>query len=143
MEPVARRAFPPAQAGALLIVVTIVVIATATLVGLAAGSAKTGLVVGAVLAFAGIATSTRYRGLLDAERDVRNEAVPEPHPCSGAAVIVLALPVFLLADWRPPGPARGRPVGVFWRLAALTPPLGMDNLGARRRSHVECSVRLR
>jgi hypothetical protein len=63
MEPVARRAFPPAQAGALLIVVTIVVIAAATLVGMAAGSTKTGLVVGAVLGVpAGIAAVyLRYR----------------------------------------------------------------------------------
>ena len=40
MEPVARRAFPPAEAGALLIVVTLVVIGASTLVGWLAGVAR-------------------------------------------------------------------------------------------------------
>lgn len=56
MEPVAPRSFPPAQAGALLIVVTLVVIGAGTLVGWGAGSPKNGLVAGAVLGVpAGIA----------------------------------------------------------------------------------------
>jgi hypothetical protein len=64
MEPVAPRAFPPAEAGALLIVLTLLVIGAGTLVGWAAGSTKAGLVVGAVLGLpAGIFTVyRRYRG---------------------------------------------------------------------------------
>ena len=63
MEPVAPRAFPPAEAGALLIVLTLVVIGAATLVGWAAGSPKAGLIVGVVLGVpAGIAgVYGRYR----------------------------------------------------------------------------------
>jgi hypothetical protein len=64
MEPVAPRSFPPAQAGATLIVLTALVIAGATLVGWLAGSAKNGLIAGVVLGVpAGIAgVYYRYRG---------------------------------------------------------------------------------
>ena len=64
MEPVAPRSFPPAQAGATLIVLTLVVIGAGTLVGWAAGSPKTGLIAGVVLGVpAGIAgVYYRYRG---------------------------------------------------------------------------------
>ncbi len=56
MEPVAPRSFPPAQAGATLIVLTLVVIGVATLVGWLAGSLKAGLIVGVVIGVpAGIA----------------------------------------------------------------------------------------
>jgi hypothetical protein len=66
MEPVAPRSFPPAQAGATLIVITLVVIGAATLVGWAAGSAQTGLIVGVVLGVpTGIAgVYFRYRTFL-------------------------------------------------------------------------------
>ena len=49
MEPAASRAFPPAEAGALLIVLTAATIGLATLVGWLAGSVKTGLIVGVLL----------------------------------------------------------------------------------------------
>ena len=64
MEPVAPRSFPPAQAGATLIALTLVVIAAATLVGWIAGSAKAGLIAGVVLGVpTGIAgVYYRYRG---------------------------------------------------------------------------------
>lgn len=64
MEPVARRAFPPTEAGALLIVLTLVVIGASTLVGWLAGAAKAGLIVGVVLGVpAGIGgVYIRYRG---------------------------------------------------------------------------------
>jgi hypothetical protein len=64
VEPVAPRAFPPAEAGALLIVLTAAVIGAASLVGWAAGSLKGGLIVGAVLGLpAGIfVVYRRYRG---------------------------------------------------------------------------------
>jgi hypothetical protein len=64
MEPAARRAFPPAEAGALLIVVTLVVIGVSTLVGWLAGAVKGGLIVGCVLGLpAGIGcVYVRYRG---------------------------------------------------------------------------------
>jgi hypothetical protein len=63
MEPVAPRAFAPAQAGALLIVLTLLVIGAGTLVGWAAGSPKYGLIVGVILGVpAGIAgVYGRYR----------------------------------------------------------------------------------
>ena len=48
MEPAAPRAFPPAEAGALLIVLTSLTIGAGTLIGWAAGSVKGGLVGGAV-----------------------------------------------------------------------------------------------
>jgi hypothetical protein len=62
--PAAPRSFPPAQAGAFLIVVTALVIATGTVVGWALGSPKNGLIVGAILGVpAGIgAVYARYRG---------------------------------------------------------------------------------
>ena len=49
MEPPEPRAFPPAQAGALLAVVTLLVLGLGTLVGWLAGAARVGLIVGAVL----------------------------------------------------------------------------------------------
>jgi hypothetical protein len=63
VEPVAPRAFPPAEAGALLIVLTAAVIGAASLAGWAAGSLKGGLIVGAVLGLpAGIfVVYRRYR----------------------------------------------------------------------------------
>jgi hypothetical protein len=64
MEPVAPRSFPPAQAGATLVVLTAAVIGAATLVGWAAGSAKDGLIVGVVLGVPGGVAGVyrRYRG---------------------------------------------------------------------------------
>jgi len=66
MEPSAPRAFPPAEAGALLIVVTLLVIGASTLVGFIAGSLKAGLIVGVVLGVpAGVAgVYVRYHGAL-------------------------------------------------------------------------------
>jgi hypothetical protein len=49
MPSAAHEPFPPIEAGALLITVTFVVIAACALGGWAAGSAKTGLVVGVLL----------------------------------------------------------------------------------------------
>ena len=49
MDPVSPGSFPPAQAGAFLIVVTLSVMGVSTLVGWLAGSAKGGLIVGAIL----------------------------------------------------------------------------------------------
>ncbi len=64
MEPPAPRAFPPAEAGTLLIVATSAVIGAATLAGWAAGSATGGLVVGAVagVPVGIVAVYRRYRG---------------------------------------------------------------------------------
>ncbi len=64
MEPPAPRAFPPAEAGALLIVTTSVVIGAATLAGWAVGSLTSGLVTGAVVGLpVGIlAVVRRYKG---------------------------------------------------------------------------------
>jgi hypothetical protein len=64
MEPAAPRSFPPAEAGALLIAVTLVVIGASTLVGWLAGALKAGLIVGVVLGVpAGIGgVYLRYRG---------------------------------------------------------------------------------
>ncbi|HEY7537828.1 MAG TPA: hypothetical protein VH721_07550 [Gaiellaceae bacterium] len=49
MEPPAPRAFAPAQAGALLIVVTALVIGAGAVIGWLAGSVRNGLVVGVLL----------------------------------------------------------------------------------------------
>ena len=49
MEPPERRSFAPAEAGALLAGVTLVVIGLATLIGWFAGSLKIGLIIGAVI----------------------------------------------------------------------------------------------
>jgi hypothetical protein len=49
MEPAEQRAFAPAQAGALLIVLTLTVIGVATFLGWAAGSLKGGLIAGVLL----------------------------------------------------------------------------------------------
>ena len=49
MEPPAPRSFAPAEAGALLAGVTLVVIGLGTLIGWLAGSLKIGLIAGAVL----------------------------------------------------------------------------------------------
>jgi F0F1-type ATP synthase assembly protein I len=64
MEPAKSRAFPPAEAGALLTVVTLLGIGAGTLVGWALGSASGGLIVGAVLGLpAGVAAVyRRYHG---------------------------------------------------------------------------------
>ena len=64
MEPVAPRSFPPAQAGATLVVLTAAVIGVGTLVGWAAGSPSAGLIVGVVLGVpAGVGgVYRRYRG---------------------------------------------------------------------------------
>ena len=64
MEPAAPRAFPPAEAGALLIVLTLVVIGAGALIGWLVGSPKAGLIVGVVLGVpAGIAgVYGRYHG---------------------------------------------------------------------------------
>jgi hypothetical protein len=64
MEPADSRAFPPAEAGALLIVVTLVVIGLGALVGWVVGAFKAGLIVGVVLGVpAGIGgVYVRYRG---------------------------------------------------------------------------------
>jgi hypothetical protein len=64
MEPDARRAFPPAEAGALLIVLTVLVVGVCSLVGWLAGSLKIGLIVGVVLGIpVGIGgVYGRYRG---------------------------------------------------------------------------------
>ncbi len=63
MEPAKSRAFPPAEAGALLTVVTLLGIGVGTLAGWALGSASSGLIVGAVLGLpAGVgAVYSRYR----------------------------------------------------------------------------------
>jgi hypothetical protein len=63
MDPAESRAFPPAEAGALLIVLTLLVIGAGTLLGWAAGSLKGGLVAGAVVGLpVGIAgVYRRYR----------------------------------------------------------------------------------
>ena len=64
MEPAETRAFPPAEAGALLIVVTLLVIGLGALIGWLAGAAKAGLIAGVVLGVpAGIGgVYVRYRG---------------------------------------------------------------------------------
>ena len=56
MEPAAPRPFAPAEAGALLITITALVIGIATLVGWALDATSTGLIVGVILGVpAGIA----------------------------------------------------------------------------------------
>ena len=56
MEPSEPRAFPPAEAGALLAVVTLVSIGLGSLLGWVAGSLRIGLIVGAIIGIpAGIA----------------------------------------------------------------------------------------
>ncbi len=64
MKAAVHDPFPPIEAGALLIAVTIAVIAACLLVGWAAGAPTTGLVVGVVLGIpVGIfAVYRRYRG---------------------------------------------------------------------------------
>jgi hypothetical protein len=64
MEPPERRAFPPAEAGGLLIAITVLVIGVSTLVGWLAGAVKAGLIVGVVLGVpVGIGgVYVRYRG---------------------------------------------------------------------------------
>jgi hypothetical protein len=49
MEPSEPRAFPPAEAGALLAVVTLVSIGLGVLIGWLAGSLKIGLIIGAIV----------------------------------------------------------------------------------------------
>jgi hypothetical protein len=57
MEPAAPRSFPPVEAGALLAVVTMLVLGAGSLLGWIAGSLKIGLIAGAVLGLpAGVAT---------------------------------------------------------------------------------------
>jgi F0F1-type ATP synthase assembly protein I len=56
MEPSEPRAFPPAEAGALLAVVTLVCIGLGALIGWVAEALKLGLIVGAIVGIpAGIA----------------------------------------------------------------------------------------
>jgi F0F1-type ATP synthase assembly protein I len=64
MEPAKPRAFPPAEAGALLTVVTLLGLGAGALVGWALGAASVGLIVGAVCGLpAGVAAVyRRYRG---------------------------------------------------------------------------------
>ena len=63
MEPVASRAFPPVEAGTLLILVTLIGVGAGALIGWAVGSFGPGLIVGAVVGLpAGvIAVYRRYR----------------------------------------------------------------------------------
>jgi F0F1-type ATP synthase assembly protein I len=63
MEPPAPRSFAPAEAGALLAGVTLLVIGLGVLVGWLAGSLKIGLIIGAVLGLpAGVGcVYVRYR----------------------------------------------------------------------------------
>jgi F0F1-type ATP synthase assembly protein I len=63
MEPVAPRSFPPAEAGALLTIVTFLGVGAGALIGWAAGSFSIGLIVGAILGLpAGVAAVyRRYR----------------------------------------------------------------------------------
>jgi len=49
MEPAARRPFAPAEAGGLLIAITLLVIGLATLIGWAFDATTTGLLVGVIL----------------------------------------------------------------------------------------------
>jgi hypothetical protein len=49
MEPSEPRAFPPVEAGALLITITLLTIALGTLIGWLAGALKIGLIAGAVV----------------------------------------------------------------------------------------------
>ena len=49
MEPPAPRSFPPIEAGALLAAITILGIGLGALIGWLAGSAKIGLIIGAVV----------------------------------------------------------------------------------------------
>ena len=64
MEPVAPRSFPPVEAGALLILVTLLGLGAGALIGWAVGSLGAGLIAGAVVGHpAGvIAVYGRYRG---------------------------------------------------------------------------------
>lgn len=64
MEPSPPRSFPPAEAGALLAVVTAVTVGTGALIGWAFGAAAIGLIVGAVVGLpAGVAAVVRrYHG---------------------------------------------------------------------------------
>ena len=66
MEPLAPRPFPPIEAGALLAVVTALVIGICTLVGWGAGSLTGGLIAGLVVGLPGgvFAVYRRYRGSL-------------------------------------------------------------------------------
>jgi hypothetical protein len=64
MEPDAPRSFPPAGAGALLTVVTLIGLGAGALIGWRAGALGIGLIVGAVVGLpAGVlAVYYRYRG---------------------------------------------------------------------------------
>jgi hypothetical protein len=66
MEPLARRPFPPVEAGAFLVVVTAAAIGIGTLAGWGAGSLTAGLIAGLVLGLpAGVfAVYCRYRSSL-------------------------------------------------------------------------------
>jgi F0F1-type ATP synthase assembly protein I len=63
MEPVADRSFPPVEAGTLLALVTLLGVGAGALIGWAAGSFSTGLIIGAVIGLpAGVfAVYRRYR----------------------------------------------------------------------------------
>jgi F0F1-type ATP synthase assembly protein I len=49
MAPAAREPFPPIEAGALLVTLTLLVIGLGVLIGWIAGSTSTGLIIGALL----------------------------------------------------------------------------------------------
>jgi hypothetical protein len=64
MEPVGRQSFPPVEAGAVLITLTLIGIALGAGLGWLAGAVGIGILIGAVLAVpAGVfAVYRRYRG---------------------------------------------------------------------------------
>ena len=64
MEPVGRQSFPPVEAGAVLVTLTLVGIGIGALLGWLAGSTGIGILIGAVLGVpAGVlAVYRRYRG---------------------------------------------------------------------------------
>jgi hypothetical protein len=64
MEPVGRQSFPPVEAGAVLVTLTLVGIGVGAAVGWAAGAVGIGILVGAVLSvpLGVFAVYRRYRG---------------------------------------------------------------------------------
>ena len=140
MERRPSRVARPAGAGAVLLGTTVAGIGVGALVGWLAGAWPIGALVGALVSIpAGIfAVYRRYAGVL--VRDVW--ATPRPIPnrlvpvAGGAAVVALALPVFVAAGW----PLRGWALGaILWLCAQALGvllsrlQLGADNLAASRR----------